>query len=91
MPKPTKPEGLFITGTGYFQGSTMITAALARYCSDRDLKTAVFTPAETGCAKRVPRRHCLSGRPDRIKLTSRSVRIAWTLTWTLLPLRPMRE
>lgn len=42
-----KPKGLFVTATGYGQGTTLITAALARFCHNTGVKTAVFTPVET--------------------------------------------
>ena len=48
MQRHTTPKGLFITATDYGQGSTLITAALAKVCLERGLKTAVITPVETG-------------------------------------------
>lgn len=48
MQRHTTAKGLFVTATDYGQGATLVTAALARICSDRGLKTAVITPAETG-------------------------------------------
>lgn len=48
MQRHTAAKGLFITATDYGQGSTLITAALARVCSERGLTTAVITPVETG-------------------------------------------
>lgn len=50
MQRHTTPNGLFISATDYGQGSTFITSALARLCSERGLKTAVIAPAETGVA-----------------------------------------